>query len=221
MAMIKDSAEYHRLELAIAKDPGDPRRAMPNIDQRHRRILDVGCGAGQTLAACNLSTSVFAVGVDVDSSALSLGRQMCATIRFVNAQGESLPFRNSSFDLIICRVALPYMHVARAVSEMSRVLSVGGDIWLVLHPFNMTVKELRTNIGRFQVKAALYRSWVLVNGLALHALGRQWSWPAKQPRYESWQTAGGVKRALLAAGFDQISTTRGNHFVVTATKSKA
>jgi ubiquinone/menaquinone biosynthesis C-methylase UbiE len=218
--MIKDNEDYHRLELTIARDLGDPRRAMPQINPKHRRILDVGCGAGQTLMASNLSPGVFAVGVDVDYSALALGTKIGGAMPLINAQGESLPFQNSSFDLIICRVALPYMHVFRSVSEMSRVLRVGGDLWLVLHPFRMTAKELGTNISRVQVKAAIYRSWVLANGLSLHILGKQWSWPGKQRRYESWQTSGGVKRALGAAGFDQISIARKNHFVVTATRSK-
>ena len=146
---------------------------------------------------------------------------MSAVISFINARGEALPFRDASFDLIICRVALPYMHLFRTVSEMSRVLRLGGSVWLVLHPFSMTAKELGTNVSRLQVKAALYRSWVLGNGLLLHVLGKQWSWPGKRRRYESWQTAGVVKRALEAAGFDQISVAKGKHFIVTATRSKA
>ena len=219
--MFSADSDYHRLELLIASDLHDSRRVMPNVERKHRRLLDVGCGAGQTLIGCNLSTDVFAVGVDNDHSALSLGRQFSAGIDFVSGQGETLPFKNESFDLVICRVALPYMHISRALSEMSRVTRPGGDLWLVLHPLSLTVKELGTNIVRLQPKAGVYRLWVMLNGLALHLLGRQWGWPIDPHRYESSQTNKSIKRALLAAGFDRVHISRGNHFVVTATKRAA
>src|SRR5215211_7883206 len=99
--MLMDSSHYHRLELSIATDPADPRRIMPQIDARHRRILDVGCGAGQTLLGCNLAQDVFAVGLDPDHSALLLGKQFTSAVNFVLGQGESLPFRDESFDLVL------------------------------------------------------------------------------------------------------------------------
>src|SRR5690349_10284812 len=163
--MPTDTSKYHRLELAIASDPHDTRRVMPRVEERHRRILDVGCGAGQTLIGCQLKNGVLAVGLDTDSSALALGREFTKTVQFVMGEGEALPFGDASFDLVICRVALPYMHVEKALSEMARVLAAGGDVWLVLHPFSMTTRELRANVARLQLKAGLYRAWVLLNGL--------------------------------------------------------
>ena len=220
--MSREASDYHRLELSIATDPNDSRRVMPVVEARHRRILDVGCGAGQTLIGSKLSDGVFAVGVDVDHSALALGTQMgkqlAPNIHFIRGYGEALPFESEAFDLVICRVSLPYMHIARALSEISRVTDTGGDLWLVLHPFSMTAKEFGTNLAQFQVKACLYRLWVLVNGLLLNTVGRQWHWPGDPNRYETWQANSGIKRALTAAGFDQIHIDRGNHFVVTATK---
>ena len=216
--MIEDGSDYHRLELSIARDPADPRRVMPPITDRHQRILDVGCGAGQTLIASNLPARVFAVGVDVDHSALALGKQLTETIRFVRAQGELLPFEDACFDFVICRIALPYMHLSNAVAEMSRVLKAEGDLWLVLHPCRMSLKELARSVAGLQLKAAVYRSWVVINGLTLHVLGKQWAWPGRNNRYESWQTNSGVKRALQAAGFEEIEIDRESHFVVTAVK---
>src|SRR5215212_5711249 len=140
--MSTDALAYHQLELSIANNPQDPRRILPNVSSQHRRVLDIGYGAGQTLLASNLPKTVFAVGVDLDHSALVYGRQQSTDIRFVCAEGEALPFPENSFDLVICRVALPYMHVSRAITEMSRVLTAEGELWLVLHPFSMTAKEL-------------------------------------------------------------------------------
>ena len=216
--MSDEASDYHRLELSIATDPNDSRRVMPVVEARHRRILDVGCGAGQTLIGSRLSDGVFAVGIDVDHSALTLGKQLAPKIHFIRGYGEALPFASGAFDLVICRVSLPYMHIRTAISEMARVTNAGGDLWLVLHPFSMTAKELGTNLAHFQVKASLYRLWVLINGLSLNTVGRQWHWPGDPNRYETWQANAGIIRALTAAGFDQIRIDRGNHFVVAATK---
>lgn len=216
--MPQNTLNYHRLELSIATNPDDPRRILPDVSARHRRILDVGCGAGQTLIASKLSETVFAVGVDLDSAALALGQQQSSELIFVCAQGEALPFATNSFDLVICRVALPYMQVKLALSEMARVLDKGGELWLVLHPFSMTARELSENLKRFQLKAAVYRFWVLLNGFSLHVFDRQWGWLLHSGRYESWQTVGRTKQTLLNLDFEDIRSHRGNHFVVTARK---
>jgi ubiquinone/menaquinone biosynthesis C-methylase UbiE len=217
--MEDETLAYHSLELSIATNPQDPRRLLPPVSPSHRRILDVGCGAGQTLIACDFSETVMAVGVDVDHEALGMGRSVCPKIHFVMAQGEELPFANESFDLVICRVALPYMHVSRALSQMARVLRKGGDVWLTLHPFRMTARELAANVVRLNVKAAIYRSWVLINGVALHVVGRQGSWPLHPNRYETFQTQAAITRALRATGFKDIQVSKGTHFLVRARKA--
>ena len=91
---------------------------MPVVEARHRRILDIGCGAGQTLIGSTLDPGVLAVGIDLDHAALALGKQFTPSIHFVEGRGEALPFNHEAFDLVICRVALPYMHIARALSEI-------------------------------------------------------------------------------------------------------
>lgn len=214
------SDDYHLRELAIAASPGDPRRVMPAITGAERRVLDVGCGAGQTLIAAGLPPGATAVGADVDADALSLGRRLTEEVRFVRAAGEALPFRAECFDLVLSRVALPYMHVPRALGEMWRVLRPGGRVWLVLHPPGMTLRELWGNVRHLELKGAAYRIYVLANGLALHALGRQLRWPFGGGRSESFQTRRAITRALRGAGFDGVEVRRAAAMVATATKPK-
>jgi len=214
----QNSVDYHRLELSIATNPDDPRRALPSILPKHRQILDVGCGIGQTLIACNLAKSVLAVGVDVDHSALVFGHGQTKDIHFAGARGEALPFQEQTFDLVICRVALPYMRVSAAIAEMSRVLRGGGDIWLMLHPFQMAAKDLVRSIIRVNAKIFIYRVWVFGNSLALQLFGKQGQWPLDSNRYETWQTVRRTRRMLLQAGFQDVRVSRGNQFIVTARK---
>ena len=209
---------YHLMELAIARDRADPRHSLPAVLPTHRRVLDIGCGAGQTLIGCELPEGVMGVGVDVDHEALVLGHQIAPALRFLRSRGEMLPFADASFDLVICRVALPYMHIRRATSEMARVLAAGGAVWLVLHPWTMTAAELAAAARSLRLKAMLHRMHVMASSALLHVADAQFKWPFGGG-YESFQTARGIRRALTAAGFDAIEIRRGAAFIATARRS--
>jgi ubiquinone/menaquinone biosynthesis C-methylase UbiE len=209
---------YHAEELRIALSADHPAKSLPPLGPSHRRVLDVGCGAGQTLIASALAAGRESFGVDVDASALALGRTYSADLRLTCASGEALPFRDATFDLVICRVALPYMHVATALGEMSRVLRPGGDIWLVIHPFRMALSWFWGSLRRGGLKAAAYRCFVIFNGLVLHLTGRQFPAPLGRIRWETFQTRRAMRRALHGAGFEDVRFERGRrfHFAVTA-----
>ena len=209
---------YHLEELSIAGNRDDPRRIMPPIEKNHQSILDIGCGAGQTLIASDLAPDKMAVGVDVHHDSLTLGRQLSSSIQFVCGKGEALPFKGECFDLVICRVALPYMHAQSAISEMSRVLKSGGDLWIVLHPFRMIMKEMVKNITNFNPRGALYQVYVLINGTTLHLFNKQFPFPFGGRGYESFQTGSGMTRILRATGFESIKIIDDKFFVVTAKK---
>ena len=212
------SRDYHLMELAIARDSRDPRRSLPPIAARHRRVLDIGCGAGQTLIASHLPAGTLGVGIDVEHEALRLGRELGPALHFLRARGESLPFADAVFDLVVCRVALPYMHIGRAVTEMARVLAPGGDAWLTMHPWRMTARELLAAITSWRPKLAAHRMYVLASSTLLHVTGRQLAWPFGGGGYESFQTVGGIRRALQAAGFESVHIDRGRPFLATATR---
>ena len=210
---------YHVLELQIAADPVDTRRVMPAIRADHRRIVDVGCGAGQTLIASRLAEDVFAVGVDLDQGALSLGKLMYPRLRLARARGESLPLPSGYFDLALSRVALPYMRTGKALAEMARVLRPGGDLWIVLHPFSLVWNELKSSIGRGRWRSALSRAYALANGACVHWTGRELPAPYRG-NHNSFQTEERIVRTLSALGFEDIRVDRRRFFVVTARKRK-
>src|SRR5438105_5787661 len=122
------SAAYHLQELQIARDTRARGHIMPELGTDVRRILDVGCGAGQTLIAGGLPPHARAIGLDVDFAALQLGKTLTNRVGFVCATGKSLPFCDAYFDVAISRVALPYMNLENAVRELARVLKPGGQV---------------------------------------------------------------------------------------------
>ena len=209
--MVDAVRQYHLNELKIALDRNDPRRILPELHGA-RRILDIGCGAGQTLIA--LGKPDVSVGVDIDIDALQLGVEWNSDIHFAAAQGEWLPFRSESFDFVCSRVAVPYMNIPAALAEARRILQRGGHLWLSLHDISMPLERFHTSGW----KGKVFALYVILNGLAFHATGRTFRFINGQR--ESFQTEGAMRRALKSAGFVDVSFQRSEkHFIVLARAS--
>ena len=209
---------YHLDELRIAKTVGHPQRILPPITKADRKILDVGCGAGQTLLATDFEPGTTVIGLDVDKSALALGRQLDRKISFVCARGECLPFQAERLDFVFLRVALPYMNVHETLFEIWRVLKRGGRVWLVLHPCSMVLRETVDALASLKLRRAMVCLYVIANGVVLNLLGKEFHLPFRKNYYESFQTIRGIRKLLRNVGFDEIRAERNGFFVATATK---
>ena len=214
---MSDARAYHEAELAIARSPNDPRRILPTIPSNARRVLDVGCGAGQSLIALALPLGVAAVGLDLDRDALALGATWTSDVRFVCGSGESLPFDDDTFDFVFSRVALPYMHVPTALREVHRVLAPAGRAWLVFHGPGIVLSQLTAAVRGLHARSVLFQSYAAVNGALYHLTGRLLRWPAGGGRYESFQTRRVIPR-LRELGFTEVEVETAPHFIVRATK---
>ena len=216
---VEKAREYNLKELHIARNRDDPRRVMPPIRATDRVILDVGCGAGQTLIASDISPNVVRVGIDIDHVGLVQGHELDDKIAFVCGKGEVLPFKDESFDMVVARVSLPYMRTRPALTEFCRVLRDDGALWLTLHHFPFVAREFVRSLARLDVVRAAYRFYVLTNGVSSHVIGREFACPYTGGRVESFQTRGGMTRLLHNLGFVNVKAdTTGSFFIVTATK---
>ncbi len=120
-------------------------------DLSPKRVLDLGCGAGQELLPFLEKTEAVCVGVDSAEELGKVTKAMFADekkIVFVRSEGEKLPFEDASFDVVLCRVSLPYMNNRQAVAEISRVLKSDGVLLLKTHApmfyFGMIFERLKT-----------------------------------------------------------------------------
>ncbi|MEZ4769786.1 MAG: class I SAM-dependent methyltransferase [Caldilineales bacterium] len=209
---------YHLHELEIARSQEDSRRVMPEIRPQHRRVLDLGCGAGQTLIASDLPAGTWAAGVDVDFDALLLGQELAAPLAFVNGLAEGLPFADAVFDLVIARVVLPFVRIRPALAEIGRVLRPGGDLWMLVHPPRRAWRSLRAAAGARNGQGALHQGYVLANGALFHLIGEVAPSPASG-RYESFQTAHAMIRELRRVRLNDVIVVRARHHtVMTAVK---
>lgn len=98
-----------------------------------KRVLDVGCGAGQTTRWLR-DHGALPVGFDLSAGQLAYAHGMPV----VRADAERLPFADASFDLACAAYgALPFVADSAAVMrEVARVLRPGGRfVFSVTHPF--------------------------------------------------------------------------------------
>ncbi|MGH9176295.1 MAG: methyltransferase domain-containing protein, partial [Vicinamibacterales bacterium] len=101
--------------------------------------LEVGCGPGMLLEPIHARTGPDGViiGLDLNPHFIAVAKQRAEMLairsaRFEVADCHTLPFPDGTFDAVVAEKLL--MHVApiaRVISEMARVLAVGGRMVLV------------------------------------------------------------------------------------------
>ncbi len=90
-----------------------------NIDS----VLDVGCGEGFTLARLQKEKIGKSYeGIERDGAAIELGNKLYPRLKITKGDIYKLPFKNNSFDLIVCTEVLEHLDNPRkAYKELIRV----------------------------------------------------------------------------------------------------
>jgi ubiquinone/menaquinone biosynthesis C-methylase UbiE len=113
----------------------DKLRYLPRLvdfeGYRGKTLLEVGCGIGTDLVRFARGGAV-ATGIDLSETALALARRNAGhagvAMDLKLANGEALPFEDSSFDVVYCHGVLQYTADPRLmVEECRRVLKPEGE----------------------------------------------------------------------------------------------
>jgi SAM-dependent methyltransferase len=105
-------------------------RLVPFDRYRGRLVLEVGCGAGVDLMRF-ARNGAKCVGIDVARSSIALAAQNFAIeklpVALLVADGETLPFKDGSFEFVYAHGVVQYTTDDRAlIAECRRVLRPGG-----------------------------------------------------------------------------------------------
>ena len=162
-------------------------------------VLDLGCGPGDSWRKCGAHRETWQViGVDPEEELLRAAREKYSGRgwTYVCGRGEELPLADGSVQGALCWLSLPYTNIPITLAELHRVIVPGGWLLAALHPPRFTLREFWRHFPR--PKQSLFRAFVLLNGIVLHASGDVIT---VKHRAESFQTERGMRIALRRAGF--------------------
>jgi SAM-dependent methyltransferase len=131
--------------------------------------LDVGCGTG-ALAARLAAQGYEVVGLDPSEGMLRVLEERTSRVRPVRGSGTSIPFEDSSFDLVLSVATMHHIaapaDVRRTLAEMVRVTSPGGRILVWDHnPRNPYWRLLMARVPQDTGEERLVGVQELVDGL--------------------------------------------------------
>ena len=163
-----------------------------------KRILDVGCGAGDFAAFCADKGAVVE-GFDISSNMIQLAKEKYGEngIQFHQTAVEDMKLQSGAYDLIVSSLALHYVEdFAGAVHKIAAGLKVGGQfIFSIQHPI------YTSNMGP--------ENWLEDDNGRLNGF-RVWRYFEAGERKEDWlvegvimyhRTIADVLNTLLRAGF--------------------
>ena len=173
-------SDYFSVEWEMFK--ADPTRASALMEAtgpiRVERVLDVGCGCGQEMLPF-VSAGATGIGMDLSRDAVLTGGRMFAgeklsgTVRFLLGSGETMPFKDESFDVLICRIALMYMDNKAALAEMSRVSRRESRLFLKYHSHAYYLRKLMDGLLGGNFRSSIHACRVLGAGFVYQLTGRQ------------------------------------------------
>jgi len=111
------------------------RRAMAELDLGPgKRVLDIGCGAGETTLELSQSRAEV-LGVDISSTLLDVARRRphdAKLTRFLEADAQTHPFEPASFDAVFSRFGVMFFaDPPAAFANIRRAMKPGGRLAFV------------------------------------------------------------------------------------------
>ena len=152
------------------------------------RVLDAGCGGGGMPVSLAEEASLV-VGIDpaprFQTAGVALGRERrLPNLRFAQADGMFLPFRDGSFDLVLSHAVIEHFADAPLyLRECARVLAPGGHVFLSTAPY---LSLAGAHLPRLFVPIPLHLvigRWAAFR--AFRWLARVAPWALKEPAYEN------------------------------------
>jgi ubiquinone/menaquinone biosynthesis C-methylase UbiE len=100
---------------------------LKTLDQnpRGKKLLDVGCAEGIEVRYFQ-ELGLRADGADISEAFIREAKTNIPNSSFIVASAESLPYKDSSYDIVFCINTLFYTDIEKSIPEFCRILKEGG-----------------------------------------------------------------------------------------------
>jgi len=118
-----------------------------------QKILDIACGTGEWLQACN-TLGAIPHGIDLSSRAIETCQSILPEGKFYAQSAENLPFEDNSFDIVTCLGSLEhFINPLASLEEMIRVGKDDASFILLVPNSGFLTRRLGLFTGTYQVDA--------------------------------------------------------------------
>lgn len=117
------------------------------------RILDAGCGVGTIIKA--LGDDLLIYGADIQFDAIFYCKSHFENAEFLISNLGKIPFKNESFDLIVCSMVIEHIHgQGDFLKELGRILKKSGSILITTPNYKSLLWRIVENVWyRFFVRS--------------------------------------------------------------------
>lgn len=100
------------------------------IGNNPRDILDIGCASGYVCAEIkNLFPKAKVTGIDASETFIKFAKKTHKGVDFLAADGHNMPFKDKTFDLIVCTEVLEHVvEPKKILAEAKRCLKNNGEL---------------------------------------------------------------------------------------------
>ncbi|MEK6927018.1 MAG: class I SAM-dependent methyltransferase [Nanoarchaeota archaeon] len=115
------------------KDKWKLETPLPKIF-KNKSVLELGAGNGKTLKSIIAQSPLSISAIDFSQQSITILKNRFPKVNSIKSDILSIPFPDSSFDIVICSFVLNNLtssDLPKAVSEISRVLNKKGKILFV------------------------------------------------------------------------------------------
>jgi 2-polyprenyl-3-methyl-5-hydroxy-6-metoxy-1,4-benzoquinol methylase len=104
------------------------KKILNPISAKGKKFLDIGCGLGFfSSRAGKLGAKVY--GIDIGGNLVKISKSRYPKGKFSVASAERLPFKDDSFDMILCTEVIEHVNnQKKVINEIFRVLKQGGHL---------------------------------------------------------------------------------------------
>jgi len=134
-----DKADKHALSKVVAEER---EMVLRHVKSPGRRILDVGCNTGRSLAFFCEKWEAVGLGIDINEYAIDIAQETYPHLPFMQYNGWAFPVGPSQIDHVILHHTLAHVWSPRLIiQEICRVLKSGGTVSVITS--NMWYKILQ------------------------------------------------------------------------------